>query len=69
MYIPTGAVVIGASVFVLILDIGHPAELRAFVFYAEVCVHVYECRPVCVCMCVHLCCFLSASNSLYMIMD
>ena len=28
------------SLFVLILDIGHPAELRAFVFYAEVCVCV-----------------------------
>ena len=40
MCIPTGAFVIGASVFVLILDIGHPAELRAFVFYAEVCVCV-----------------------------
>ena len=36
----TGAAVIVASLFVLILDIGHPAELRAFVFYAEVCVCV-----------------------------
>ena len=56
MCIPTGAVVIGASLFVLILDIGHPAELRAFVFYAEVrvCVCLYESHPVYVCMCVHL---------------
>ena len=60
MCIPTGAVVIGASVFVLSLDIGHPAELRAFVFYAEVrvCVCLYESHPVYVCMCVHLWCFL-----------
>ena len=35
-YIPAGAAVIGVSLFVLILDIGHPSELRAFVFYAEV---------------------------------
>ena len=53
MCIPTGAFVIGASVFVLILDIGHPAELRAFVFYAEVC--------VCVCVCVCMNAVLSAS--------
>ena len=53
MCIPTGAVVIGASVFVLILDIGHPAELRAFIFYAEVRV----------CLCVHA--FLPASACLY----
>ena len=41
IYIPAGAAVIGVSLFVLILDIGHPSELRAFVFYAEVrmCVH------------------------------
>ena len=49
MCIPTGAVVIGASVFVLSLDIGHPTELRAFVFYAEVCV----CVRVCVCVCMN----------------
>ena len=55
MCIPTGAVVIGASLFVLILDIGHPAELRAFIYYAEV--------RMCVCVCVHA--FLPASACLY----
>ena len=47
MCIPAGAVVIGASVFVLILNIGHPAELRAFIFYAEVrmCLHVHVFLP------------------------
>ena len=62
MCIPTGTVVICASVFVLILDIGHPAELRAFIFYAEVRV----------CLCVdaflpawlYICLVLSVSNSL-----
>ena len=48
---------IGVSLFVLILDIGHPAELRAFVFYVEVCVYVRACgMPSCLlCACVQIC--------------
>ena len=68
MCISTGAAVIGVSLFVLILDIGHPSELRAFVFYAEVCVcmnlympsclHIHMCMPpafLTACVCVHVC--------------
>ncbi len=68
MCIPTGAVVIGVSLLVLILDIGHPAELRAFIYVlcrsTYVCVCVCTCLPTCICMPVHLCCSPSVSNSL-----
>ena len=50
---------IGVSLFVLILDIGHPAELRAFVFYIEVCVYVRACTNAFLpfmCMYAYLCC-------------
>ena len=53
VYIPAGVVVIGASLFVLVLDIGHTSELRAFVFYAEVCVYVYACTDS-ICLPVHM---------------
>ena len=59
---------IGVSLLVLILDIGHPAELRAFVFYIEVCVYVRACTNAFLpfmCMYAYLCCSPSVKISLY----
>ena len=69
MCIPAGAFVIGVSLFVLIFDIGHPSELRAFVFYAEVCVYVRACMytnlPACIHNYVCICTVVLSSEKLH----